>query len=153
MVAKREIVIWELFDKFNVCIFLNYNSFPFFFIFNNLLLFSPLIDIYFLFWGTEWRMIFYLKKSYKMLIDPLNYVIFLSFWVIFKHFLGQKCCIFSYFLGHRNLPVFINKITVFKFTQNTHQMLFFLIVTSLHHLPLITPHTNIVATNYSMIQI
>ena len=42
----------------------------------------------------------------------------------------------------------INKITVFTLTDNTHQMLFVLNVISLQHLPLITPHTNIVATNY-----
>ena len=41
------------------------------------------------------------------------------------------------------LQYVINKITVFKLTDNTHQMLFFLIVVSLHHLPLIMPHTNI----------
>ena len=47
----------------------------------------------------------------------------------------------------------MNTITDFKLTDNTHQMLFFLIVISLHHLPLITLHTNIVATNYSMTQV
>ena len=35
------------------------------------------------------------------------------------------------------------KKTVFKLTDNTRQMLFFLIVISLHHLPLLTPQTHI----------
>ena len=42
----------------------------------------------------------------------------------------------------------INKISVFKLIDNAYQMLFFLIVTSLHHLPIIMPHTHIVASSY-----
>ena len=43
----------------------------------------------------------------------------------------------------------MNKITVFKLTDNTQQMLFILTIISLHdQLPKITPHANSVATNY-----
>ena len=50
-----------------------------------------LFYLFVLFSGTEWRMIFYLMESGKM----LNYK------VIFFVFLSHKCCIFSYFLSRQ----------------------------------------------------
>ena len=43
-------------------------------------------------------------------------------------------------LRHETTPLLVNKITVLKLTDNTHQMFFFLAVFSFHHLLLITPH-------------
>ena len=69
--------------------------------------------------------------------------------VVFRSYiLGITLFNFLFTIHFRALKIIVynylkNKITVFKLTDNTHHMLFFLTFISLHHLPLIKPHKKI----------